>query len=200
MHGQGRGVAEIGHRLSHLLSAFQQTRRARRAFVDGLPGDIENGGCYNHAAGFKGVADCILGRPEQAWETFRKIAPDNPVSHSGNEPFAFVNLFFAHEYSYGKPFYPWRTGTAAWFTILIVEWILGARRHHAGLMIDPCLTRTVPMARVVRKFCGATFDIRLDNRAGCCRGTRSIHCDGQLVEGNILPDYREGRHQVDMVI
>jgi hypothetical protein len=101
-------------------------------FCKSITGDIENGGCYNHVAGFKGVADCLLGRAEGAWETFRKIAPDNPdnpVAHSEMEPFAFVNLFFAHEYAYGKAFYPWRTGTAAWFVILIVEWILGARRH-----------------------------------------------------------------------
>ncbi len=168
-----------------------------------MPGDIENGGCYNHAAGFKAVADCMLGRAEEAWETFRKIAPDNPlnpVAQSEIEPFAFVNLFFAHKYAYGKAFYPWRTGTAAWFTLLIVEWILGARRHHAGLLIDPCLTRTIPRARVVREFRGATFDIHLDNRAGRCKGAHSIHCDGRRMEGNILPDFREGTHHVAVVI
>ena len=29
-----------------------------------MPGANENGGCYNHAGGFKGVADCLLGRSE----------------------------------------------------------------------------------------------------------------------------------------
>ena len=47
-------------------------------FSTTMPGHAENGGCYNHAAGFKVVADCMLGRAEEAWDTFIKVAPDNP--------------------------------------------------------------------------------------------------------------------------
>jgi cellobiose phosphorylase len=168
-----------------------------------LPGDIENGGCYNHAAGFKAVADCLRRRPEHAWNTYLKALPDNPdnpISHSKQEPFAFVNLFFTHQYSYGEAFYPWTTGTAAWFSVLAVEWILGVRRDYAGLRIDPCLTARVPRARVTRTFRGATFDLRIDNTAGRCCGTTSITVDGTPIRGNTLPDLRSGTHLVEVVI
>jgi cellobiose phosphorylase len=168
-----------------------------------FPGMIENGGCYNHAAGFKGVADCLLGRAEQAWETFRKVAPDNPenpVTRSHAEPFAFSNLFMAERYRYARSLYAWNTGTGAWFAILLVEYILGVRRSYDGLLIAPCLTAEIPKARVIRKFRGATFDIRLDNTAGRRTGLRSLTCDGVPVEGNILPDFREGTHIVEAVI
>ncbi|MGD8238948.1 MAG: hypothetical protein PVH68_10380 [Armatimonadota bacterium] len=168
-----------------------------------MPGSNENGGCYNHAAGFKGVADCVLGRPEKAWATFRKIAPDNPenpVAVSGVEPFCFTNTYSGVEYVYGKAGLPWRTGTAAWFARLLIEWILGARRSYDGLLVDPCLTHTIPKARVTRHFRGARYDIELDNSAGRCTGVTSIVVDGQSIEGNVLPVFEDGTHRVEVVI
>jgi cellobiose phosphorylase len=168
-----------------------------------FPGMIENGGCYNHAAGFKGVADCLLGRAEEAWETFRKVAPDNPenpVARSHAEPFAFSNLFMADRYRYARSLYAWNTGTGAWFAVLLLEYILGVRRDYEGLRLSPCLTRHVHHARVIRRFRGATYDIRLDNTAGRCFGLRFLQVDGRPVAGNLLPDFREGHHLVEATI
>jgi cellobiose phosphorylase len=168
-----------------------------------FPGNIENGSSYNHAVGFKAVADCLLGRAEQAWDTFRKIAPDNPdnpITRSKMEPFCFSNKFYADDYHYGEALYGWNTGTGVWFTLLLVEYILGVRRGYDGLRIIPCLTKRIPKARIVRKFRGATFDIRIDNNAGRCTGLTSLTIDGQPVSGNQLPDLREGRHVVEAVI
>ena len=69
-----------------------------------MPGYAENGGCYCHAAGFKAVADCMLGRAEHAWETFVKVAPDNPLNPielSGLEPFSFTNAYATNEMIFG---------------------------------------------------------------------------------------------------
>lgn len=168
-----------------------------------MPGHVENGGCYCHAAGFKGVADCVLGRAEEAWRTFVKTAPDNPdnpVAQSRMEPFSFTNSFSQVEWVYGRSGYPWRTGTAAWFTVLLVEWILGARRSLDGLCIDPCLTKTIPHAKVMRTFRGARYDISLDNSAGRCTGAREITLDGEKIDGTVLPVLKNGVHKVEVVI
>ncbi len=168
-----------------------------------MPGHVENGGCYCHAAGFKGVADCVLGRAEEAWRTFVKTAPDNPdnpVAQSQMEPFSFTNSFSQVEWVYGRSGYPWRTGTAAWFTVLLVEWILGARRHMDGLLIDPCLSASISNASIRRAFRGAVYDIRLDNSAGRCKGATEITLDGQKVDGNLLPVLDGGVHTVEVVI
>ncbi len=167
------------------------------------PNYATNGGCYNHAAGFKAVADCMMGRAEAAWRTLIKVAPDspwNPIHRSWAEPFAFNNCYDLIPEIYGRAQYPWRTGTAAWFTMALVEWMLGARRSYAGLLLDPCLSREVPQARLVRTFRGARFEIELDNRAGRCKGARSITLNGQPVNGRVLPDLRSGTHQVRVVI
>lgn len=170
---------------------------------EAIPDHIENGGCYNHAAGFKGVADCVLGRAEEAWRTFLKVAPDspwNPVSRSETEPFSFTNSYSMCPIIYGKSGYPWRTGTAAWFTVLLVEWILGARRDYDGLLIDPCLAKEIRHAEVTRTFRGTTFKIYLDNRAGRCTGVSEITVDGEKIKGKIL-DCLDGKtHDVKVVI
>jgi len=168
-----------------------------------VPNTQTNGGCYNHAAGYKGVADCVLGRAEEAWGTFERVAPDNPlnpVSKSAAEPFAFVNFFVPINYMAGNSGYPWKTGTAGWFTMLMVEWILGARRHYDGLLIDPCLTKTIPHAKITRTFRGARYHIELDNSAGRCKGATSIIVDGEPLEGNIIPPFVDGEHQVTVII
>ena len=169
-----------------------------------MPGVVENGGCYCHAAGFKLVADCMLGRAEEAFRTFLKVAPDfadNPISNSGLEPFSFTNNFQMLESVRGQAGYPWRTGTAGWFTMGLVEWILGARRHYDGLLIDPCLSKTIPKATVSRLYRGAMFHIELDNTAGRCRQPRSITLDGKPLQGNVLPPQAAGsEHRVQVVI
>jgi cellobiose phosphorylase len=167
------------------------------------PGWVENGGAYCHAAGFKLVADCMLGRAEEAWRTFVKVAPDNPgnpVSNSEIEPFSFTNFYGNVPQAMGKSGYPWRTGTAGWFTMGLIEWILGVRRDLKGLRIDPCLTRTIPHARVRRTFRGAVYDITIDNSAGRCRGVRSIEVDGKLISGQVITPFAGGEHRVRVVI
>jgi len=168
-----------------------------------MPGHVENGGCYCHAAGFKGVADCVLGRGDEAWRTLVKTAPDspwNPVSRSRMEPFSFTNFFSTVPLAFGTSGYPWRTGTSAWFTHLLVEWILGARRSLEGLTVDPCLPAELASAKVRRTFRGALYEIKLDNSAGRCKGATKVVCDGQTLDGNLLPVFEGGEHEVEVTI
>ncbi len=169
------------------------------------PHHATNGGCYNHAAGFKAVADCMLGRADAAWRTFVKIAPDNPenpVSRSWTEPFSFTNCYEAitEQTMYGRSQYPWRTGTVNWFAMLVVEWIPGARRHYDGLLIDPCLTKTIPQARLTRAYRGAIYEIEIDNTAGRETGVRELTVDGTPVEGPLIAPFDGGTHRVRVVI
>ena len=166
-----------------------------------LPGAAENGGCYNHAAGFKGVADCLIGRAEEAWRTFQKVTPnnpDNPISQSGAEPFNYINSFSSVPQVYGQKGYAWRTGTSGWMAQLMVEYILGARRSYDGLVIDPCLPAHLPEARVTRKFRGATYKIHIKNREGGGKDPKSIKLDGQAIEGNVLPLATSGVFEVEV--
>lgn len=153
---------DIGYRICYPPYGKYDARVGRMS--NSMPGANENGGCYNHAAGFKGVADCLLGRAEEAWRTFTKVTPDspeNPVSNSGAEPFSYVNSYSSVPQVYGKSGYAWRTGTSGWMALLLVEYILGARRGYDGLEIKPCLPKALPEARLVRRFRGTDYHIHV---------------------------------------
>ena len=192
---------DIGYRICHPPYAEYDARVGRMS--RSMPGANENGGCYNHAGGFKGVADCLLGRSEQAWRTFTKItpgSPENPICRSGAEPFSYVNSYSSVPYVYGKSGYAWRTGTSGWMAQLMLEYILGARRSYDGLLIDPCLPAGLPEARLTRRFRGATYHIHLMNRPGGGKGPSCILLDGHPVSGPALPLLREGEHAVEVTL
>ncbi len=190
---------DIGYRICYPPYAQYDPRVGRMS--NSLPGANENGGCYNHAAGFKGVADCLLGRAEPAWRTFVKVTPDspeNPISRSGAEPFSYVNSYSSVPQIYGQSGYAWRTGTAGWMCRLLIEYILGARRGYDGLVIDPCLPAALPEAAVVRRFRGATYRIHLRNRPSGGKTPAQILLDGCPIEGAILPLPSKTEHRVDV--
>lgn len=198
-------LIETDHGFSIAAPPFTEFDERVGKFSASRPLLAENGGCYNHAAGFKGVADCMLGRAEQAWRTYLKVAPGspwNPVSNSCVEPFSFTNCYSITPEWPGLAMYPWRTGTTAWFTQLLVEWILGARRHYDGLLIDPCLPAALERAAVVRTFRGSRYHITIENpekRSG--RGCREVWLDGVRQMSHILPPPALGkRHEVRAVI
>lgn len=112
----------------------------------------------------------------------------------------FTSFFTTVPYTYGQAGLPMPTGTAGWFTVLMVEWILGARRSYDGLLVDPCLTEGIAHAGVRRTFRNSVYDIELDNSAGRCKGVRSATVDGQRVKGNTLPVFDGGDHGVQSVI
>ncbi len=192
---------DIGYRICYPPYAEYDPRVGHMS--KSMPGANENGGCYNHAGGFKGVADCLLGRADQAWRTFTKItpgSPENPISNSGAEPFSYVNSYSSVPYVYGKSGYAWRTGTSGWMCQLMIEYILGARRSYDGLLIDPCLPAALPEAKVTRRFRGATYHIHIKNRAGGGKNVRSITLDGRPVTGTLLPLATSGEFRVEVVL
>ena len=179
--------------------AFTEFDERVGKFSASRPYYAENGGCYNHAAGFKLVADCMLGRAEEAWRTFLKVAPGspwNPITNSCAEPFSFTNCYSRTPEWPGLSMYPWRTGTAGWLTMGLVEWILGARRHYDGLLIDPCLPAEIPRAKLTRTFRNARYEIEIVRDGG---GKR-IFLDGQALDSPILPPPDGQPHNVQVIL
>jgi cellobiose phosphorylase len=187
---------DLGYRICFPPFAHYDPRVGRMSAS--MPGANENGGCYNHAAGFKGVADCLLGRAEEAWRTFTKVTPDspeNPLAVSGAEPFSYVNSYSTVPYVYGQSGYAWRTGTSAWMAVLLIEHILGAQRDYDGLRIAPCLPASLPKAKVMRTFRGTQFDISIEQT-----GTKGITVDGAPLVGNIVPITGKSKQTVKVTI
>lgn len=164
-----------------------------------LPGLFENGGVYCHASAFKILMDCSLGRSSDALRTLKKIMPDseyNPSSRSGAEPYVFTNCYSVHPKYYGKSYQSWTTGTSAWSLRGLCEGMLGVKRDICGLKIEPALPAEWNSAEITRRFRGADYHISF-RRTGLGR----IIADGRVIEGNILPDLRDGKiHEITVEI
>ena len=89
---------------------------------------------------FKVVADCMLGRGDNAYETLKMARYNNPANpNSGTEPYAISNMYFG-PYAYArKGFAPcsWVTGSAGWLYRAVTEYILGVQADFDGLKLCP---------------------------------------------------------------
>ena len=162
-----------------------------------LPGLFENGGVYNHANAFKMMADCKVGRGNQAYETLKKMMPDsetNPSSVSGAEPYVFVNCWCMHPAFYTRIWFSWSTGTSGWALRGFYEGICGLRRDYAGLRVQPCLPDAWKEAEVWRTFRGCRYHVRIENTK---TGKATVFVDGVQQASNLLPVFSDGKeHEV----
>ena len=161
-------------------------------------GLYENGSVYNHGVMFKVVADCILGRADNAYETLKMIRYDNPANpNSGTEPYAISNMYFGPYAFARKGFAPcsWVTGSAGWLYRSVTEYMLGIQADFNGLKIEPCLPTQWDTVNVERVFRGVKYCIMFS------RGDeKGIVVDGKIIGGNILPIFEVGTTHIVKVV
>ncbi|MBQ4268571.1 MAG: hypothetical protein IJB97_02850 [Clostridia bacterium] len=161
-------------------------------------GIYENGSVYNHGVMFKIVADCLLGRAENAYETIKMIRYDNPLNeNSGVEPYAISNMYFGPSVIARKGFAPcaWITGSAGWLYRAVTEYILGIKADFYGLKIEPCLPPEWETATAERTFRGARYLISYQ------KGEKNeIFVDGERLAGNVVPIFeKDSVHSVKVI-
>lgn len=148
-------------------------------------GLIENGGVYNHGVAFKIVADCLLNRGEIAYQTWRKIAYDNPKNpNNGMEPYVVSNMYIGPDNEYLAGFAPmsWVTGTAGWLYRCLSEHICGVRPVADGLLIKPCFPNEWTNLKASRIFRGAKFEIEYIKS-----NEKKTLLDGKEVKNSVIP-------------
>ena len=139
------------------------------------------------------VADCILHRAENAYDTLKRLSVYNPKNpDSGMEPYAVSNMFIGPENRYraGEAPMSWITGSAGWLYRAVTEYLLGVRAEFGGLRIVPCLPAAWNGAEVIRKFRKATYEITFVKS-----DKNRITVNGREIEGNFIP-YQTGKHSV----
>ena len=167
-----------------------------------LPGLFENGGVYCHATGFKILMDCKVGRGSKALATLKKIMPDsiqNPSWQSGAEPYVFTNCYSTNPGYFGKSYQSWTTGTSAWAMMGLYEGVMGVKRDYDGLRISPSFPKEWEYAELTRHFREADYQIKIYNPEHLETGKLNIFVDGKPLEGNLVPDFRDGKkHKVQV--
>ena len=166
-----------------------------------LPGVYENGGIYNHAGCFKVMADCKLGRGEEAVATLLKIIPDgkaNPSEKTTCEPYVFTNCYLKHETMDMVVGFAWQTGTSAWGLMCCYEGILGLNRDYDGLHINPAFPESWKSASATRTFRGNKLNIKYTNNGG---KKVTLVVDGKAIDSNIVPAFEDNReHNIEVII
>jgi cellobiose phosphorylase len=146
------------------------------------PGMRENGGVYTHAATWAVSAAASLKRSDTAWHFYSNI---NPVNR-GMKPDEYVaepyvtpgNIEGPDSPFYGRGGWTWYSGSSSWLFKVALEWILGVRATHDGLLVDPCIPRSWKEYSVRRTFRGAVYDIHVKNPNGVDGGVAEVKVDG----------------------
>ena len=165
----------------------------------------ENAGIFCHNNPWVIIGETVLGRGDRAWEYYRKICPAyieeiHSTLHKV-EPYVYSQMIAGKDAARpGEAKNSWLTGTAAWNWYAITQFILGIKPGYEGLEIDPCIPADWKGYRIRRRYRGAEYDIRIANPAGVCRGVKSLTVDGVAVEGNVVPQHKDGTHTVEVIL
>lgn len=129
----------------------------------------ENGSVFCHANTWAIIAECMLGRAENAWKYYHQLLPMIAQAKAGEwrykaEPYVYAsNIFGPESDKFGLANVSWLTGTAAWMYIAATQYILGVKAKWDGLEIAPCMPKDWKDVKITRKFRGCTYNITIKN-------------------------------------
>jgi len=164
----------------------------------------ENGAIFSHPNPWAVIAECILGRGDRAVKFYDAILPCNQndiIEIRQAEPYSYCQFIVGRDHAaHGRARHPWLTGTAAWFYTAATRFILGIQIRYEGLVVDPCIPADWDGFEVVRKWRGATYNIRVKNPDGVMKGVKSISLNGKSIEGPIPIQEAGTEHEVEVIM
>ena len=152
------------------------------------PGYKENAGIFCHNNPWVMIAETKLGRAENAFEYYKKIAPAyrEEISEIHRmEPYVYSQMIAGSDARrHGQAKNAWLTGTAAWNFVAISQHILGVRPDFNGLVVDPCLPAAFENFTITRVYRGVTYKIQINNQR---TGNYRLTVDGKEISGKVIP-------------
>lgn len=132
------------------------------------PGYKENGGIFCHNNPWVIIGEVKSGRPQNAWEYYKKIAPSylEDISEIHRlEPYVYAQMVAGKEARrHGEAKNSWLTGTAAWNFVALSQYICGICPEYEGLRIEPRLPSHIKTAEITRVYRGVTYKIFVENK------------------------------------
>lgn len=165
----------------------------------------ENAGIFCHNNAWIICAEAAIGRGDNAFEYYSKIAPAYLEEISDlhrTEPYVYAQMIAGKDAGrHGEAKNSWLTGTAAWNFVAVSQYILGIIPDFDGLKVDPSIPSSWDGFEVSRKFRGNTYNITFKNPNGVCKGVKSVTVDGVKINGNVLPVFEAGSvHSVEVIM
>ena len=165
----------------------------------------ENGGIFCHNNPWIMIGETILGRGDQAYEYYTKIAPSflEDISELHKvEPYVYCQMIAGKEaFKPGEAKNSWLSGTASWNFFAITQYILGVKTDYDGLVIDPCIPSKWDGFKMKREFRGAVYDIEVQNPDHVSKGVKTVLVNGSAIESNVVPILEKGKaHSVTVIM
>lgn len=168
------------------------------------PGYKENAGIFCHNNPWIMCAETLIGHGDRAFNLYKKICPAYREDISDvhrMEPYIYSQMIAGKDArNFGEAKNSWLTGTAAWNYVAITQYILGVIPDFDGLKIEPCIPQGWQTYSVIRKFRGAEYRITVQNPEAVCKGINEIIVDQQPIDGNVLPLFSGGIHEVTVIL
>ena len=165
----------------------------------------ENGGIFCHNNPWIMIGETMLGRGDQAFDYYSKIAPSflEDISELHKvEPYVYCQMIAGKEAQKpGEAKNSWLSGTASWNFYAIVQYILGIKPDYLGMLINPCIPKDWDGFKITRKFRGAIYNIEVNNPSHISKGVKKIVVNGEEINGNIVPILKEGiEHEIKVIM
>ena len=165
----------------------------------------ENGGIFCHNNPWIMIGETMIGRGDQAYEYYTKIAPSflEEISDLHKvEPYVYCQMIAGKEASKpGEAKNSWLSGTASWNFYAITQYILGVQPDYDGLRIDPCIPKGWDGFKITRKFRGATYAIEVSNPGHISKGVKETWVNGAKISSNLIPLLEKGKkHSVKIIM
>ena len=142
---------------------------------------------------------------EQAYQVYKSFNP----AIRGLEP----DLYYCEPYvtpgnvdgpdspNNGRGGWTWYTGSAAWYALVAMNWMLGIRPDAKGLIVDPVIPKKWDGFKMKRLFRGTTYLIEVKNPDKVNEGVKEMIVDGKRQKENLIPDFHDGKtHRVEVTL
>ncbi|MBI4358941.1 MAG: glycosyl transferase family 36 [Candidatus Omnitrophica bacterium] len=173
-----------------LTPAYHETDPTIGYITRYAPSVRENGGLYTHAGTWAIQAECIMQDGDKAYEVYKSF---NPVLRGLNPDLYFVEPYVApgnvdgpESPHFGRGGWTWYTGSATWYVVVVLNWLLGIRPTRKGLLIDPVIPKKWNGFRVRRLFRGSVYNIAVENPKHVSCGVKKVVVNGKAIEGNLI--------------
>jgi len=164
----------------------------------------ENAAIFSHPNPWAIIAECKLGRGEQAMKFYDSMLPYNQndrIEIREAEPYSYCQFVMGKDHTaHGRARHPWLTGSGGWNYTAVTRWMLGVRLSFDGMIVDPCIPSDWKEFRVTRQWRRATFEITVKNPHGVQKGVITTTLDGKTVHGPIAAQPEGSVHEVVVVM
>jgi cellobiose phosphorylase len=186
-----------------LAPAYSRYYSEIGALTSFVPGLKENASIWSHANAWAILSECMLGRGDQAFEYYKKLAPPtkNRIANTHRaEPYVYAQTIAGKDHpNFGAARQSWLTGTAAWMFRVATNWILGIRPQYHGLLVDPCIPKDWTKFEITRHFRNSIYEIRVRNPHHVSRGIKDVTVDGKKSKTSLIPSFTDGKRHTVLV-